>query len=369
MHAQATAAAESATLYYRAGGSDKVYQVAVEPTGTGFTVNFAFGRRGSTLQTGTKTPQPLAYEQAKKVFDQLVREKTAKGYSPGAGGTPYANTPQESRSSGVLPQLLNPVEEADVERLLDDLDWWMQEKLDGRRALIRKQGAEVVGINRTGLLIGLSRRVVEAVQSIAADSCLLDGEAVGDAYHAFDLLERDGSDLRASPYALRYDGAMDLVDAVPSDVLRFVETATTVRTKRAMIVRFQASRKEGVVFKQRDAAYVPGRPASGGTQLKLKFYATASCVVAKASGTKRSVALELYEERGGPVPVGNVTVPPNHPVPKRGDVVDVRYLYAYSGGSLYQPVYLGRRDDVPPADCATSQLKFKAVDDEQDEAA
>jgi bifunctional non-homologous end joining protein LigD len=99
---------ESVTLYYRAGGSDKVYQVAVEPSGTGFAVNFAFGRRGSTLQTGTKTPRPLAYEQAKKVYDQLIREKTAKGYSPGAGGTPYAYTPQESRSSGVLPQLLNP---------------------------------------------------------------------------------------------------------------------------------------------------------------------------------------------------------------------------------------------------------------------
>jgi bifunctional non-homologous end joining protein LigD len=246
----------------------------------------------------------------------------------------------------------------------------MQEKLDGRRVLVRKRGAEVVGINRTGLLIGLSKPVVEAVQAIAAASCLLDGEAVGDAYHAFDLLERDGADLRLSPYALRYDGAMDLVDAVPCDQLRFVETATSTRAKRALLVRFQEARKEGVVFKQREAAYVPGRPASGGPQLKLKFYATASCVVAKVSGTKRSVALELYEEGGGPVPVGNVTVSPNHPVPRRGDVVEVRYLYVYPGGSLYQPVYLGRRDDVTAAGCLLSQLKFKAaVDDEQDEAA
>ncbi|MEO7101038.1 MAG: hypothetical protein ABI162_16905 [Luteolibacter sp.] len=38
----------------------------------------------------------------------------------------------------------------------------------------------------------------------------------------------------------------------------------------------------------------------------------------------------------------------------------VRYLYAFrESGSLYQPVYLGRRDDVPQTDCTTDQLKYK----------
>ncbi len=46
---------ERVTLYYRAGTSDKVYQAAIEPAGPQFVVNFAYGRRGATLTTGTKT--------------------------------------------------------------------------------------------------------------------------------------------------------------------------------------------------------------------------------------------------------------------------------------------------------------------------
>ena len=76
---------ERVTLYYREGASDKVYQCSIEPSGKGFMVNFAFGRRGTTLQTGTKTPSAMDYSTAKKVFDRLVNEKTAKGYTSGSG--------------------------------------------------------------------------------------------------------------------------------------------------------------------------------------------------------------------------------------------------------------------------------------------
>src|SRR5579862_9025815 len=97
---------ESTTLYYREGSSDKVYQVAIEPKGDQFVVNFAFGRRGSTLQAGTKTQSPVTYEEAKKIFDKQVREKTAKGYTPGEDGVRYQQTENENRASGVNCQLL-----------------------------------------------------------------------------------------------------------------------------------------------------------------------------------------------------------------------------------------------------------------------
>ena len=69
------------TLYYREGTSDKVYQVAIEPAGTRFVVNFAYGRRGTILNTGTKTNVPVDFAAAKRIYDKLVKEKTAKGYS------------------------------------------------------------------------------------------------------------------------------------------------------------------------------------------------------------------------------------------------------------------------------------------------
>ena len=353
------------TLYYRDGGSDKVYQAAVAPSGTGFIVNFAFGRRGCTLQTGSKTPRPVSYEQAKKVYDALVKEKTAKGYTPGEDGTPYAGTAKGAQATGVLPQLLNPIDEPEAQRLIADDGWWAQEKFDGKRVLIRKRGAEISGINRSGLLIGLPEPVLEAVRLLDAESCLLDGEAVGEVYHCFDLLEQGGLDLRLSPYTLRYDRVVNLVDNVPSDQLRFADIATTARAKQLMLDRLRREKREGAVFKDRSAPYASGRPASGGGQLKLKFYATASCVVTGRNGTRRSVALEL-SDGSGRVGVGNVTIPANQAVPDPGEVVEVRYLYAYPGGSLYQPFYLGLRDDVNIAACRTDQLKYRGADGEDE---
>jgi bifunctional non-homologous end joining protein LigD len=51
---------QSASLHYREGNSDKEYHAAVEPRGEGYIVTFAYGRRGNTLNTGTKTIHPVS---------------------------------------------------------------------------------------------------------------------------------------------------------------------------------------------------------------------------------------------------------------------------------------------------------------------
>jgi hypothetical protein len=61
---------ESITLYFREGSSDKVYSASIDPKDGGHVVNFAYGRRGSTLNTGTKTPAPVDYQAANTVFDR-----------------------------------------------------------------------------------------------------------------------------------------------------------------------------------------------------------------------------------------------------------------------------------------------------------
>ena len=79
---------------------------------------------------------------------------------------------------------------------------------------------------------------------------------------------------------------------------------------------------------------------------------------------QRSVEIRLLNGQGW-IPVGNVTIPPNHPVPKVGAVVEVRYLYAFrESRSVYQPTYLGERKDIEQHECIVSQLKFKAEDEE-----
>src|SRR5581483_207391 len=100
------------SLYYREGSSDKEYHVRLVPRDSGFVVNFEYGRRGSTLNTGTKTTDPVDYETATVIFDKLVREKKAKGYSEGPNGTPYQQSDKAAQVSGIVPQLLNPIDEA-----------------------------------------------------------------------------------------------------------------------------------------------------------------------------------------------------------------------------------------------------------------
>ena len=353
---------ERITLYNREGSSDKVYQAAIEPRGEGFLVSFAYGRRGSTMNTGTKTQSPVDYNSAKAIYDKLIREKMAKGYTQGPDGTPYQNTPKEDRVTGLLPQLLNPIDEQEAPRLLKDRNWALQEKFDGRRVLVRKAGAEIHGINRKGLLIGLPSPIVVGAHKITSDF-VMDGECVGDVLYAFDLLEWDGEDYRPNPYQRRFVKLSNLLNRPDITHIEFAETATDPANKERLFRRLQAERKEGVVFKRLDALYSPGRPNSGGNQLKHKFYATCSAVVSKIND-KRSVELRLLNGKGW-IPVGNVTIPANFNVPAVGEVAECRYLYAFRGSNaLYQPVYLGPRKDVEQHECVMSQLKYKGEGEE-----
>jgi len=347
---------ESVTLYYREGSSDKVYLAAIEPAGSQFVVNFAYGRRGTTLTTGTKTSSPVDYPAAKKIYAKLVGEKKAKGYTEGADGTPYQHA--DKKASGILPQLLNAVEEAEVELLLRDDNYCAQEKFDGKHLLIRKQDDDLEGINKKGLIVGLPQTVASELRGFYG-SFIPDGESIGDDYHAFDLLELNSENLRPLPYRERLASLLNLLASAQHRHVHYVETAFTARQKSELWQRLRRENREGIVFKRLDAPYTPGKPNSGGPQLKFKFVATLSAVVSKINA-RRSVELGLFNGRSL-VSCGNVTIPANHEIPPVGAVVETRYLNAAKdSGVLYQPVYLGPRDDVDPGECLVSQLKFKA---------
>jgi bifunctional non-homologous end joining protein LigD len=345
------------SLYYREGSSDKEYHVSMESRDDKFVVNIAYGRRGSTLQTGTKTNSPVDLQTAGRLFDKLVSEKKSKGYTEGESGTPYQHTEKEERVTGLLPQLLNPIEESDLEELISDNHWCAQEKFDGKRLLIERKGAAVNGINRKGLLVGLPSTLIHASQALKGDF-VIDGECIGEAFRVFDLLTCNGDDFRGHGYEQRFVGLMNLIAGGQQRHIQLADTAWKRHEKTNLLKTLRQQNKEGIVFKRVDALYTPGRPNSGGDQLKHKFYATCSAVVAKLNA-QRSVELRLLNGEGW-LPAGNVTVPSNHQLPQVGDVIEVRYLYAFrESGALYQPTYLGRRSDVAQHDCGQSQLKFK----------
>lgn len=352
-----TAAGEprTASLYYREGNSDKEYHASLEPTDAGFLVTFAYGRRGSALTTGTKTTTAVDYAKATAIFDKLVKAKEAKGYTRGEDGTPYQNSASDRHPSGLLPQLLNVADQAAANEAINSDSWCLQEKYDGRRMMIRKTGDTVEAINKLGLAVGVSAAVARAAGSIDGDF-ILDGEIVGDVLYAFDIFEYAGNDLRDKPYQERYRILLDLIALNLDDAIAPTHNWTSQSDKRRKLAELRDAKAEGVVFKRLDAPYSPGRPNSGGPQLKFKFVETLSALVT-AVNTQRSVGLSLHGNDGLTF-VGNVTIPANHDVPPVGAVVEVRYLYA--APALYQPVYLGVRDDILPAECVMAQVKFKS---------
>jgi bifunctional non-homologous end joining protein LigD len=348
---------QTVSLYYREGSSDKEYHATIEPAGQRFVVNFVYGRRGSTMNTGTKTNVPVDLEAATRIFNKLVAEKKAKGYTEGLAGAPYQHTTKEHHVSGFLPQLLNPIDESEVENLIEDERWCAQEKFDGKRILLQKEGATIHGINRKGLLVGLPSTLVLAAKEFTGDF-VMDGECVGEQFHCFDLLQRDENDWRKQSYDHRLAELMNLLASGQQRSIHYANIAWTAAEKEQLLTMLKEQGKEGIVFKRVDALYKPGRPSSGGDQLKHKFYATASALVGSINN-KRSIELRLFGD-AGPVAAGNVTIPPNKPVPRIGQVVEVRYLYAFrESGCLFQPTYLGVRSGVLQTECLTAQLKFK----------
>jgi hypothetical protein len=67
---------ENVELYFRQGSSDKVYHLQLENGEGRWSVRAQFGRRGSTLQSDAKASD-VPYEEAKRVYDRILREKTA----------------------------------------------------------------------------------------------------------------------------------------------------------------------------------------------------------------------------------------------------------------------------------------------------
>ncbi|EKO15597.1 WGR domain-containing protein [Leptospira kirschneri] len=345
------------SLYYQGDGSDKVYHVNIDPEGDGYVVHFAFGRRGSSLQTGSKTSKPVSYEAAQKIMRQLVNSKMAKGYTEIESGTPYLHSTKEERISGVHCQLLNPIDEEELSSYIENDQYGAQEKLDGNRMMIRKIGNNIEGINRKGLIIAISQILHDHSLDFTEDF-ILDGEAIGDVFYPFDIFSKDGKDIQHLPYQERYT-ILESILKDQDEIFHIVKLVTSTKGKKVLLEELREKQKEGIVFKDLNAPYKAGRPSSKGSQIKFKFYETATVSV-ETVNLKRSVSMRLYDGNDW-VSVGNVTIPINFEMPEEKDIIEVRYLYAYRGGSLYQPTYLGVRTDADENDCDLKQLKYKSA--------
>ena len=198
---------ERIELYYQQGSSDKVYHLQLENVEEQWSVNAQWGRRGSALQSDTKA-SGVTYEEAKRVYDRILREKTGKGYrvaQTNGDTSPAISVGLPTREfSGHVPELLTPIEEQEARDFVPNLSWWFQQKFDGRRLAVQKQNGEYAGINKLGQIIPIDTQLAATLDHVEADSFLVDGEITNSKFYTWDILTHNGCDLRDQPYEVRY---------------------------------------------------------------------------------------------------------------------------------------------------------------------
>lgn len=411
---------QSVTLHCQQGSSDKVYILGImrlEPlTSTTWSPsqNFAvvahYGRRYGHWTVAHKGHFSTLVEATKK-FNSLVREKSAKGYehiqhaviesvtTPEEGAQASAPTPAPYVPAPFVPSapprprcvLLNAVSPDSVDSLLEAPEWALQPKIDGQRLLVEiAEDGTIRGFNRRGVEVTVPANIVEGLDGFPT-GVTYDGEITGGAdgqvFHIFDVVDenltfqqrtealervfgrqegRPPAGRLLTPY--RQEALEGIVGQNGNGSVRLVRTYIDRWAKRESLKTLADANREGVVFKRLDARYTVGRPNSGGSYLKHKFVQSATCQVLRVNN-QRSVEIGLVGP--GALPsrsCGNVTIPANHEIPAVGQLVEVQYLYAnpvvsdFSRGSatLYQPVYLGVRDDADGPDSFVG-LKMKAV--------
>jgi len=304
---------------------------------------------------------------------------------------------------GLEPQLARGASELPV-----GPQWCYEQKFDGFRAIAFVDGDRLVLQSRAAK--DLTRYFPELVlppgRYVLDGEIVIDGEGAGQAfgalqqrihpaasrierlasewpasYVAFDLLERDGVDLRQEPFERRREGL---------DALEGIRRSTLVRDPAD--ARAWLADTEGVVAKRLDAPYAAGKRTA---MVKVKRVRTIDCVVmgyrpGTAAGTVGSLILGLYDGEGGLRPVGHTSafnaarkrelVAELAPLetgargsgePSRWSadrdlewvelrpelVVEVSYDHVSDGRIRHGTKVVRFRSDKPPRDCTLDQLR------------
>jgi ATP-dependent DNA ligase len=188
--------------------------------------------------------------------------------------------------------------------------WAFEPKFDGFRCVaFRSQGRVALQSRQQRPLGRYFPEIVDAVTEVA-DEVVLDGElvvwhdghldfaalqqrvhpsasrasrlavALPACFVVFDLLARNGVDLRARPYSRRRRVLEKLLDRHLPDRLTLVPMTTDVAAAQLWLVDHCAAGIEGVVAKRLDQAYRPG----GRTWRKVRTRTTAEAVVGGVLG-------------------------------------------------------------------------------------
>lgn len=256
-------------------------------------------------------------------------------------------------------ELLQDATDAIVKRLTFDDSWVFQEKHNGDRRLIEKQGDTIRDFNRNGERgKGLPPSVIAALRKHPMHRFIIDTELVGETVFVFDILFYGDEATVVKPYS--YRNALVQSEFVGYRHITAVYSAHTPEEKVRLITQAHDDNAEGFVMKDLRAQY---RPADNNQRFnyRYKFWKTLDAVVIgdsikRVGGKLRdSVRLGCYDSKGMLKDICGSTKKSAFPL-LRGDVVELKYLYGTKTFDVVQPTILRRRSDKRATDCTLDQI-------------
>jgi ATP-dependent DNA ligase len=336
------------------------------------------GRRGAEnylgqYGKGLKAPKAIAFariseikgfpEVAARFWEEAFFLATGQRAAFAASGETVAQVSLPpvalKEAFGRTPQLPVFVDHARIEELMLDDGWGMQEKFDGRNAMVDVEAGSVSGGNKKGLAVAVPLQVAD--EAVKLTDIKFDAENVNGVFYAFDAPSLGGQDLRKTSYQRRHELLWQEAERflAPAGSLRVIPLVTGRAAKFAFREKLRSRRAEGFILKRLSAEYESGD--SHGNQVKFQFRATNAFIVGQRNGDKDSFQISVMRADGSLRDMGNMKVSAGRKLTP-GSVVDVEYLYCNLGatGKLQQAVFKIERDDASPSDCVESKIKFKA---------
>jgi len=235
----------------------------------------------------------------KKEKDETVGQiHSPAAASVKAGRLPDANTGNRSGRPTIAalpdlrsakPRFVEPMKAKLVAKPPAIGDWIYELKFDGIRLIVIKAREKVSLLSRNhNDLTGRFPEIAEIVKSLLADECVLDGEVVAldedgrssfqllqaremEArktpvyFYAFDLLQLDGKSLIGLPLEARKN-VLEKLCATADDPIRY--SGAIGNDPKRLLEEVKRRGLEGIIGKQRNSAYEPGRRS--GAWIKLK---------------------------------------------------------------------------------------------------
>jgi len=225
----------------------------------------------------------------RSILSGLTIEDLKAGRLPDQSKRPLIADPAELKGVrlGQLPKMVSPMLPSLAERAFSNPNWLFEPKLDGYRVLATVQGDDVRLTSRRG--IDCSNEypwLVSALKHQPYRDIVIDGEivALDDAgrpsfqllqnrqgtprpvllYYAFDVLYRDGYDLRG--VGLEQRKALLGSSLIPAERIRVVDTYP--EDGITLYEAAKASGLEGIVAKRRDSRYETGRRSDAWLKIK-----------------------------------------------------------------------------------------------------